>query len=138
MLIVVAFLVAYHQNKELLGSNGLLPVSSYLNQVKGHFKGINIESVSAIPTLLWWSDYEKNADWLLDVLALSGLVVSGAVFVLGSANMFVMALLWVLYHSIVNVGQRWYSFGKQVDWEHEYQTWTNGWMVGGWVIYFIH
>ena len=112
LLLVMAFFVAYHQNKELLGSNGLLPVNSYLKRVKGHFRGINIESISAIPTLLWWGDYERNVDWLLDVLALCGLVVSGGVFVLGAANMIVMSLLWILYHSIVNVGQRWYSFGK--------------------------
>ncbi|XP_062508000.1 lipase maturation factor 1-like isoform X2 [Corticium candelabrum] len=107
----VAFLVAYHQNKELLGSNGLLPIKNYLNHVRTHFKGINIESVTAMPTLLWWCDYENRADWLLDVLALFGLTVSGGVLLMGSANMFIMALLWVLYHSVVNVGQRWYSFG---------------------------
>jgi hypothetical protein len=107
----VAFLVAYHQNRELLGSKGLLPVNNYLKRVKGHFKGINFESVRALPTLLWWGDYDKNVDWLLDVLALCGLAVSGGVFVLGGANMIVMSLLWILYHSIVNVGQRWYSFG---------------------------
>ena len=65
-----------------------------------------------MPTLLWWCDYENRADWLLDVLALFGLTVSGGVLLMGSANMFIMALLWVLYHSVVNVGQRWYSFGK--------------------------
>ena len=29
----------------------------------------------------------------------------------GTANMIIMLTLWFLYHSIVNVGQSWYSFG---------------------------
>ena len=37
--------------------------------------------------------------------------LSVVVFVQGAANMIVMLLLWLLYHSIVNVGQQWYSFG---------------------------
>jgi len=34
----VAFLVALHQNKELLGENGLLPIPLYLSQLRQHFK----------------------------------------------------------------------------------------------------
>ena len=34
-----------------------------------------------------------------------------AVFVTGAASSAAMLLLWLLYHSIVNVGQQWYSFG---------------------------
>lgn len=29
----------------------------------------------------------------------------------GAANSLIMLSLWLLYHSIVNVGQTWYSFG---------------------------
>jgi hypothetical protein len=29
----------------------------------------------------------------------------------GAANSVIMVSLWLLYHSIVNVGQTWYSFG---------------------------
>ena len=35
---VVAFLVALHQNKELLGPDGLLPVPQYLSHLRQHFK----------------------------------------------------------------------------------------------------
>lgn len=30
----------------------------------------------------------------------------------GAANLPAMFLLWALYHSLVNVGQTWYSFGE--------------------------
>ena len=43
---------------------------------------------------------------------LTGLAISVAVFLQGYANMFIMSALWILYHSLVNVGQRWYSFGE--------------------------
>ena len=35
---VVAFLVALHQNKELLGPDGLLPIPQYLSLLRQHFK----------------------------------------------------------------------------------------------------
>ena len=40
-----------------------------------------------------------------------GLFLAMFVLVMGSANFFIMTLLWLLYHSIVNIGQTWYSFG---------------------------
>ena len=39
------------------------------------------------------------------------LLLSALVFVRGAANMVIMFQLWLIYHSIVNVGQRWYGFG---------------------------
>ena len=41
------------------------------------------------------------------VVSSAGLGLSVLVFVTGSANMIVMLLLWLLYHSIVIVGQNW-------------------------------
>jgi len=40
-------------------------------------------------------------------LAYAGLLFSGIVVLGGCANMIIMALLWALYHSVVNIGQRW-------------------------------
>jgi len=59
------------------------------------------------PSVLWFFDYENHIDELLDRLAYVGLALSAAVFILGSANIPVMLAIWVIYHSIVNVGQRW-------------------------------
>lgn len=104
---VVAFLVALHQNKQLIGEKGLLPCKLYLRDVKRYFKGkINLDTVSYAPTILWfldWSDMDSN----LDCLAGLGIGISAFVLVTGCANMILMALLWLLYLSLVNVGQIW-------------------------------
>jgi len=108
----VAFLVAFHQNKQLIGDRGLLPCRTYLKSVQQYFRGpVSWDAVSYAPTVLWlldWSHMDSN----LDALALLGLGVSSFVLVTGCANIVLMATLWVLYMSLVNVGQIWYSFGK--------------------------
>uniref|UniRef100_A0A8C6Y7E4 Lipase maturation factor 1 n=1 Tax=Naja naja TaxID=35670 RepID=A0A8C6Y7E4_NAJNA len=107
----VAFLVAYHQNKALIGDQGLLPCKLYLENVKRHFKGrINMETLSYAPTLIWFLDW-SSMDSILDAFALIGLAISAFVLVTGCANMILMAALWMIYLSLINVGQIWYSFG---------------------------
>ncbi|XP_015446675.1 lipase maturation factor 1 isoform X1 [Pteropus alecto] len=107
----VAFLVAFHQNKQLIGDRGLLPCKAYLKSVQKHFQGrVSWDAVSYAPTILWlldWSHMDSN----LDALALLGLGISFFILVTGCANMVLMAVLWILYMSLVNVGQIWYSFG---------------------------
>ncbi len=112
--IVVAFLVALNQNKQLLGQNGLLPVPLYLSRLRQHF-GLTLNSTgtpslgafNAAPTLLWWVP-EESTDIALDAIALVGLGLSSLLVLLGSGNVVVFATLWALYHSLVNVGQRWW------------------------------
>ena len=48
-------------------------------------------------------------DFALDAVAYGGLVLSGFLIVWGAGNAVIFALLWALYHSLVNVGQRWYD-----------------------------
>ena len=105
--IVVAFLVAVHQNKQLLGSKGLLPASNFLNKVKKSTGGITMETYSWIPSLVWLIDYDKDLDWFLDTCAYSGLVLSAILVINGGANWIIMISLWILYHSIVNIGSTW-------------------------------
>ncbi|KAM5198284.1 lipase maturation factor 1 isoform 4-T4 [Hipposideros larvatus] len=103
----VAFLVAFHQNKQLIGDRGLLPCKTYLKSVQRHFQGqIGWDTMSYTPTVLWlldWSHMDSN----LDALALLGLGISTFILVTGCANMVLMVALWVLYMSLVNVGQIW-------------------------------
>ncbi|XP_073504534.1 lipase maturation factor 1 [Phyllobates terribilis] len=107
----VAFLVAFHQNKQLIGDRGLLPCRQHLENIKQHCKGtIGMEAISHAPTVLWLLDW-STMDAHLDNIALLGLVVSAFIVITGCANMILMGALWVLYHSIVSVGQLWYSFG---------------------------
>lgn len=107
----VAFLVAAHQNRQLLGGHGLLPVPRFLDNVQNYFGGkFGLSAFQAIPTLLWAVDPE-DVDMYLDVIAYAGVMLSLCVLYFGCSNMVIMGLLWILYHSLVNVGQRWYSFG---------------------------
>lgn len=104
---VVAFLVAYHQNKQLIGEKGLLPCKLYLQNVKKYFKGkINLDALSYAPTIIWFLDW-SDMDSTLDYLSLFGLATSAFVLITGCANMVLMSVLWVLYLSLVNVGQIW-------------------------------
>ncbi|XP_022092556.1 lipase maturation factor 1-like [Acanthaster planci] len=109
---LTAFLVALHQNKQLFGQDGLLPTRLYLDRIKNYVGGtVNTQALSFAPTVLWFVDTEGTVDYWLDVLAYAGIALSALVLLLGSANMVVMATLWLLYHSLVGVGQKWYSFG---------------------------
>ena len=65
-----------------------------------------MNAFSAAPSLLWWVE-PSSMDWALDCLAWAGLLLSAVLLLTGTANALIFAALWVLYHSIVNVGQRW-------------------------------
>ncbi|XP_063027512.1 lipase maturation factor 1-like [Melospiza melodia melodia] len=104
-LYFVAFLVAFHQNKQLIGEKGLLPCKLYLQDVKKYFKGkVGLDALSYAPTLIWFLDWSAM-DSTLDCLALAGLAGAAFVLLTGCANMVLMFLLWLLYLSLVNVGQ---------------------------------
>ncbi|XP_067100366.1 lipase maturation factor 1 [Osmerus mordax] len=107
----IAFTVAYNQNKQLIGQRGLMPAKDYLNSVKRYVGGkIGMAALAYTPSILWFMDWSAM-DANLDGIALVGMVLSGFVLVTGMANMVIMVVLWVLYHSLVSVGQLWYSFG---------------------------
>ncbi|XP_033117736.1 lipase maturation factor 1-like isoform X2 [Anneissia japonica] len=106
----VAYLVALHQNKELIGTKGLLPANLYMKRLSDHVNGNLWDGLNFGPTLLWFTEW-KNVDYWLDSIAYAGLMLSGFIILTGCANMIMMAGLWILYHSLVNVGQRWYGFG---------------------------
>ncbi|XP_068964704.1 lipase maturation factor 1-like [Petaurus breviceps papuanus] len=108
----VAFLVAYNQNKQLIGEKGLLPSKLYLKQIQQYFKGKSAwDSFSYSPTIIWFLDW-SYMDFILDSISLLGLGVSAFIIITSCANMILMAVLWILYFSLVHVGQIWYAFGK--------------------------
>lgn len=99
----VAFLTVVRQFKPLLGEHGLLPVPAYLKHVR--FRDA--------PSLFFWNYSDDVLDlvaWIgliVSVCALSGLTELGEVWV----SVAVWLLLWILYLSIVNVGQKFFAFG---------------------------
>jgi Lipase maturation factor len=100
---LVAFLVALNQFRALLGSNGILPIPRYVRRVR----------FRRAPSVFHWrySDGLFAATCWLGVLlaaaTLAGLTEQAPLAV----TMLVWFVLWALYQSIVNVGQRWYGFG---------------------------
>lgn len=122
----VAFLIAYHQNIHLIGKNGLKPANQYMKKIFTSFKersdtmftnplinslGDNFKLFLNCPTFFWFFDWTMHIDELLNYTSILGLLLSGFIFITGAANSVLMFTLWILYHSLVNIGQTWYSFG---------------------------
>lgn len=102
-LYLVAFLCAVNQFRPLLGEHGLTPIPRFLRVV----------GFRRAPSVF----HLHYSDRFFAVLAWCGIVASAAA-VVGGVNrlplwacMAVWGLLWLLYLSVVNVGQIWYSFG---------------------------
>ncbi|RMZ99295.1 Lipase maturation factor 1 [Brachionus plicatilis] len=64
-----------------------------------------------LPTLFWFSDWTNHINQILNYSALIGLTLALIIVIRGSANSIILLIMWLLYHSIVNIGQTWYSFG---------------------------
>ena len=108
-LYFVAFAVAVVQLVPLIGSVGLTPVEPYLDAI-ADFQRSRSNVAWKLPSVFWLD----HSDATLQGVAWAGLVLSGLV-VLGVENAVVMLLLWALYMSITNVGQRWYAFGWEMQ-----------------------
>ncbi|CAM4706047.1 unnamed protein product [Leuciscus chuanchicus] len=125
----VAFTVAYNQNKQLIGGKGLMPCKDYLRSVKRYVGGkIGTAALAYTPSVLWlmdWTDMDAN----LDGIALAGMALSGFVLIMGSANMIIMGILWILYHSIVNTqpvpNPMSYYLHHSPWWIHRFETFSN-------------
>lgn len=64
-----------------------------------------------LPSLLWLAKDRNKLDPWLDNIALSGLLLSTAVMVLGAANLPLLLALWMCQRSLMGVGGPWYGFG---------------------------
>jgi hypothetical protein len=96
---LVAFLSLWVQIDGLIGSRGILPAGDFLAAVRTP-DGSAIGEFFRLPTLCWISSTDSS----LHLLTLGGAIFSG-VLILGFFPMPVLALLWILYLSLVNVGQ---------------------------------
>ncbi|MGI8602097.1 MAG: lipase maturation factor family protein [Verrucomicrobiales bacterium] len=100
---LIAFLIALNQWLPLLGEKGIIPVRLFLKRVQ----------FRRAPSLFWLNGSDRFAMVLISFgVALSALAVTGASDSWGLAvSMIVWALLWLLYLSLVNVGQIFYGYG---------------------------
>jgi hypothetical protein len=104
----IAFLAAINQVLPLMGSNGLLPVDSYLSRISdalGPTAGF-----IRLPSIFWIT----HSDTALLTTAWMGFALS-CVIAAGYANALMLALCWFLYMSFVNVGQEWYGYGWEIQ-----------------------
>ncbi len=106
LVYLVAFLSTALQFRALLGERGILPVARYVARVP----------FRRSPSLF----HLRCSDRMIATVAWTGVAVSAALLA-GATDlvplpvaMALWAVPWVLYLSIVNVGQRWYSFGWEV------------------------
>jgi hypothetical protein len=103
LIYLIAFVVALNQFPALLGEHGLMPAPRFLRRV----------SFREFPSLFHY----RYSDALLRLVAGIGIVLS-VLLVAGLPQrgpiwlpMLVWLVLWLLYLSIVNIGQVFYSFG---------------------------
>ncbi|MGW7459698.1 lipase maturation factor family protein [Streptomyces sp. NPDC054797] len=102
VLYFIAFLSTAHQFRALIGERGLLPVPRF---------------VAAVPFRRSPSIFQLYySDRFCAIIAWTGVALSAALAAGAAdrmplwASMLLWALLWVLYLSIVNVGQTWFGF----------------------------
>jgi hypothetical protein len=103
LIYLLAFICVLDQFPALLGERGLLPVPRFL-------RGLRSRDGPSLFRLHYSDRLLRVAGWTGAVLALSlllGLPQAGPLWL----PMLVWFILWLLYLSIVNVGQVFYSFG---------------------------
>src|SRR5437763_2040159 len=102
-LYLIAFVVVLRQFKALLGERGLLPAPAFVKHVR----------FLEAPSIFWW----RYSDRMLDAAAWTGIALSVAALFgfseIGPVwfSVSIWLLLWVLYLSVINVGQIFYRFG---------------------------
>jgi len=103
LVYLLAFVNALQQFPALLGEHGLLPVRRFL-------RGVRFPDAPSLFHLGYSDRLLRTVAWIgvaLSLAVILGLPQSGPLWV----PMLVWLVLWALYLSIVNVGQRFYSFG---------------------------
>ncbi|HEX4452620.1 MAG TPA: lipase maturation factor family protein [Kofleriaceae bacterium] len=100
-----AFLGIALQGPALLGSHGLTPAASYVDQLRAAG-----QTFWDVPTIF----FANSSDSMLQACAYIGLALAIAVAV-GYANLPILALLWILYGSFERVGQIWWGFGWEIQ-----------------------
>ncbi len=103
LVYLIAFLCALNQAKALVGEHGLLPMTSWIHRVP--FRNT--------PSLFFWLPQDLALDATAWVgIVISSLAMTGIAFRFSSwVAALTWMVLWVLYLSIVNIGQIFYAFG---------------------------
>src|SRR5881392_737649 len=105
----VAFLVAAQQLVPLVGEHGLTSARHFLTAIESQL-GSRAAAAIQLPTLFWFG----LSDQALSMSSWIGFALS-LVVLAGYANALILAVLWIIYMSIVHVGQIWYGYGWETQ-----------------------
>ena len=97
-----AFLSLATQILGLIGQNGILPASEFLGMIHSR---VGAERYWFFPTLAWLS----ASDTALRVMSVGG-VIGAVLLIFDIAPILILPLVWVLYLSLVTVGQDFLAF----------------------------
>jgi hypothetical protein len=106
---LVAFYVAARQLVPLVGANGLTPAPLFLDLLRNYY-GSSVDGFIHFPMLFWIS----CSDTWLHVVPWIGVILS-CVMLAGYCNAIMLAVMWILYMSIVHIGQDWYGYGWEIQ-----------------------
>ena len=106
LLLVGPFWVISHFT--IRREHGLTPATHFIESLRSHFGDDPYSAFIQYPTLFW---FIPPTSGVMQLFAALGVFLATIVCILGAGNTIIMVSLWLLYISIVNVGQTWYSFG---------------------------
>jgi hypothetical protein len=105
----IAFFVAAKQLVPLVGAHGLTPATHFLAALETQL-GSHTAGMLQLPTLFWFGISDRG----LSIFAWLGFALS-LVVLGGYANAILLGVLWMMYMSIVHVGQIWYGYGWEIQ-----------------------
>eukprot|EP00804_Cyclotella_cryptica_P017944 CCRYP_001300-RA/>CCRYP_001300-RA protein AED:0.02 eAED:0.02 QI:0/1/0.5/1/1/1/2/260/680 len=109
---LIAFIGAYHQNRGLMGKNGLMPAHHFMDHLRLQHDS-PIKGFVSHPTLFWFLPTSTMEDWHMECIAAMGATLSLAVL-MGLNSWIVMVVLWLLDFTIVTIAEgatEFYSYG---------------------------
>jgi len=106
---LIAFYVAARQLVPLVGADGLTPAPLFLDVLRQYY-GSSWAGFVHFPMLFW---LDCSDSWL-QVVPWIGVILS-CVMLAGYANALMLTVMWILYMSIVHIGQDWYGYGWEIQ-----------------------
>ena len=107
VIYLVAFISLWTQIDGLIGHNGILPADQYMAaaQRQCDLQGVGLDRFHLLPTLCWFD----ASDGFLHFQCAAGAILA-VVLIIGVAPVPCLALLWLLYLSLVTVGRDFFGF----------------------------
>jgi len=107
VIYLIAFVSLWTQISGLIGHNGILPIDPYMTaaQEQCNLQGIGLDRFRQLPTLCWFD----SSNGFLHFQCAAGAVLA-VLLIAGIAPAPCLALLWLLYLSLVTVGRDFLGF----------------------------